>query len=162
MMRAVLPYPLLSLGLLVMWLLLNGLSAGHLLLGTLLALFAAKAMTALQPAKPRIRRWGPLLRLLVIVAGDIVRSNLGVARLVLDRGHRQRTSGFVTIPIDLQDRTALTVLAVIVTSTPGTAWVEYHSASGELMIHVLDLREEQDWVDLIKNRYERLLAEAFE
>ncbi|WP_312797863.1 Na+/H+ antiporter subunit E [Tianweitania sp.] len=162
MMRAVLPYPLLSLGLLVMWLLLNGLSAGHLLLGTLLALFAAKAMTALQPAKPRIRRWSPLLRLLFIVAGDIVRSNLGVARLVLDRGHRHRTSGFVTIPIDLQDRTALTVLAVIVTSTPGTAWVEYHSASGELMIHVLDLREEQDWVDLIKNRYERLLAEAFE
>ncbi|GHD18772.1 Na+/H+ antiporter subunit E [Tianweitania populi] len=162
MMRAVLPYPLLSLGLLVMWLLLNGLSAGHLLLGMFLALLAAKAMTALQPAKPRIRSWAPLLRLFRIVAGDIVRSNIAVAQLVLNRGHRERTSGFVTIPIDLQDRTALTVLAVIVTSTPGTAWVEYHSASGELMIHVLDLREEQDWVDLIKNRYERLLAEAFE
>jgi multicomponent K+:H+ antiporter subunit E len=162
MMRAVLPHPVLSLGLLIMWLLLNGFSAGHLLLGTLLALFAAKAMTALQPAKPRIRSWMPLLRLLGIVARDIVRSNLGVARLVLDRGHRQRTSGFVTIPIDLKDRTALTVLAVIITSTPGTAWVEYHSAGGQLMIHVLDLREEQDWVDLIKNRYERLLMEAFE
>lgn len=162
MMRAILPYPLLSLGLLVMWLLLNGLSAGHLILGLVIAIAAAKAMTALQPAKPRIRAWGPLLHLVVIVAGDIVRSNLAVASLVLNRGHRERTSGFVTIPIDLKDRNALAVLAVIITSTPGTAWVEYHSAGGQLMIHVLDLRDEQDWVDLIKNRYERLLLEAFE
>ena len=162
MIQALLPYPLLSLGLLLMWLLLNGFTPGHFILGSIIALLAAKAMTALEPAKPRIRSWAPLLRLLRIVAGDIVRSNLAVARLVLDRGHRQRTSGFVTIPIDLKDRTALTVLAVILTSTPGTAWVEYHSANGELMIHVLDLRDEQDWVDLIKNRYECLLMEAFE
>lgn len=162
MMRAILPYPLLSLGLLVMWLLLNGLSAGHLILGVVIAIAAAKAMTALQPAKPRIRAWGPLLRLVLIVAGDIVRSNLAVASLVLNRGQRERTSGFVTIPIDLKDRNALAILAVIITSTPGTAWVEYHSAGGRLMIHVLDLRDEQDWVTLIKNRYERLLLEAFE
>lgn len=161
MMRAVLPYPLLSLGLFVMWLLLNGISAGHVVLGAVIALAAAKAMTALQPAKPRIRAWGPLLRLLVIVAGDIVRSNLAVAGLVLRRGHHHRPSGFVTIPIDLKDRTALAVLAVIITSTPGTAWIEYHSANGMLMIHVLDLSDGQDWATFIKNRYERLLVEAF-
>ncbi|MBS9722366.1 Na+/H+ antiporter subunit E [Tianweitania sp. BSSL-BM11] len=162
MMRAVLPYPLLSLGLLVMWLLLNGFSLGHLVLGSIIALLAAKAMTPLEPAKPRIRSWWPLLHLLRIVAGDIVRSNIAVAQLVLDRSHRERVSGFVTIPVDLKDRTALTVLAVIITSTPGTAWVEYHSAAGLMMIHVLDLRDEQEWIDLIKNRYERLLMEAFE
>jgi multicomponent K+:H+ antiporter subunit E len=162
MMRGLLPYPLLSLGLLVMWLLLNGVSVGHVLLGSVIAVAAAKAMTALEPAKPRIRSWMPLLRLVGIVAGDILRSNIAVAQLVLDRGHRERISGFVTIPLDLQDRTALTVLALILTSTPGTAWVEYHSVNGELIIHVFDLRDEQDWVDLIKNRYERLLVEAFE
>jgi multicomponent K+:H+ antiporter subunit E len=162
MMRAILPYPMLSLGLLVMWLLLNGVSAGHVVLGAVIAVLAALAMTALQPSKPRIRNWTPLMRLMGIVAGDIIRSNLAVAQLVLNRGHRERTSGFVTIPLDLKDRTALTILAVIITSTPGTAWVEYHSANGELMIHVLDLRDEQDWVELIKTRYERLLAEAFE
>lgn len=162
MMHAILPYPLLSLGLLVMWLLLNSLSAGHLLLGSVIAILAAKAMTTLQPSKPRIRSFLPLLQLLGIVVGDVVRSNLAVAQLVLNRRHRERTSGFVTIPLDLKDRTALTILAVIITSTPGTAWVEYHSVNGALMIHVLDLIDEQDWVDLIKTRYERLLVEAFE
>ena len=71
-------------------------------------------------------------------------------------------SGFVVIPLDLHDRTGLAVLACIVTSTPGTAWIEYAPDSGVLLIHVLDLVDEAEWVALIKNRYEALLMEIFE
>ncbi len=162
MIRAILPYPLLTLGLILMWLLLNAFTPGHLVLGTVIALFAAKAMTALEPSRPRIRKAGPLLRLFGLLVVDIARSNLAVARLVLQPRANERVSGFVTIPLELKDRTALALLACMVTSTPGTAWVEYHSANGLLMIHVLDLVDKQEWVDLIKNRYERLLLEAFE
>ena len=75
---------------------------------------------------------------------------------------RGRTAGFVAIPLELRDRTGLAVLSCIVTSTPGTAWAEYDSQSGVLLIHVLDLIEEQDWIDLIKTRYEATLQEIFE
>ena len=37
-----------------MWLLLNGLSVGQVLLGGAIAVAASSAMAALQPAKPRI------------------------------------------------------------------------------------------------------------
>ncbi len=73
-----------------------------------------------------------------------------------------RVSGFVAIPLDLRDRTGLAVLSCIVTSTPGTAWVEYDPVSGILLIHVLDLVDKDEWVTLIKNRYEALLMEIFE
>ena len=119
-------------------------------------------MAALQPAKPRLRRWQLIPRLVGIVALDILRSNAAVASIILQGGGRSRVSGFVAIPLDLRDKTGLAVLACIVTSTPGTAWIEYTPDSGILLIHVLDLVDEDEWVALIKNRYEALLMEIFE
>lgn len=161
-MSRLLPYPLLTASLVLMWMLLNSFSLGHLLLGTAIAVLASRAMAALQPSKPRLRRWQLIPRLAGTVAADILRSNLAVAGVILKVRQSNRVSGFVAIPLDLRDRTGLAVLACIVTSTPGTAWVEYDSVSGMLLIHVLDLVEEGEWVDLIKNRYEAMLLEIFE
>ncbi|PWK77026.1 Na+/H+ antiporter subunit E [Aminobacter sp. AP02] len=156
-----LPYPVLTASLVVMWLLLNRFSLGHLILGSIIALGASQAMSALQPAQPRVRRWDMIPRLIWVVFVDICHSNIAVAGIILKGRRRQRDSGFVTIPLELRDRTGLAVLACIVTSTPGTAWLEYHSANGRLLIHVLDLVNEQDWIDTVK-RYESLLMEIFE
>jgi multicomponent K+:H+ antiporter subunit E len=162
-MSRLVPYPLLTLGLLLMWLLLNRFSPGHLLLGTAVAIVAGKAMSALQPAKPRIRRWDLIAQLLGVVLYDIVRSNLAVATLILTGGrHGQRRSGFVEIPLTLRDPTALAILAVIVTATPGTAWMQCDARRGAVLLHVFDLVEEADWISLIKGRYESLLLEIFQ
>jgi multicomponent K+:H+ antiporter subunit E len=161
-MTAVLPYPLLAVALFVMWLLLNGVSTGHVVLGVIVALAASRLMAALQPAKPKLRRWSRIPRLVLLVAADVARSNIVVARIILRGGRGNGTAGFVVIPLELRDRTALAVLACIITSTPGTAWVEYHPGSGRLRIHVLDLVDGQYWIDQIKGRYESLLLEIFE
>ena len=128
-----------------------------------MALVAGKSMSALQPAKPRIRRWDLIPRLFGIVLLDIVRSNLAVAGLILTGGrHGQRRSGFVEIPLELRDPTALAILAVIVTTTPGTAWMEYDARRDAVLLHVFDLVDEAEWIGLIKGRYESLLLEIFE
>ena len=90
---------------------------------------------------------------------DIWRSNIAVARLILRPDHPRRVSGFVVVPLELRNPAGLAILACIVTSTPGTAWVEHNSESNKLLLHVLDLVDEAHWIDLIKNRYERLLLE---
>jgi multicomponent K+:H+ antiporter subunit E len=56
----------------------------------------------------------------------------------------------------------LAALAVIITSTPGTLWVNFDTAKGLLTIHVLDLIDENAWIATIKGRYERRLMEIFE
>ncbi|MDP1838869.1 MAG: Na+/H+ antiporter subunit E [Reyranella sp.] len=158
-MTRLLPYPLLTASLLAMWLLLNGLSLGHVLLGSAIAIAASNVTAALAPAKPRIKRWYLLPKLVAIVVADIWRSNIAVAWLIVRPSHSRRVSGFVVVPLELRHPTGLAILACIVTSTPGTAWVEYDSASNRLLLHVLDLVDEAHWIDLIKNRYERLLLE---
>lgn len=162
-MTRLVPFPVLTASFIVMWLLLTRFSLGHLILGTGVALVAGQAMSALQPSRPRLRRWDLIPRFIAIVMYDIIRSNIAVAQLVLTRGrHGQRHSGFVEIPIDLRDQTGLALLAIVITATPGTAWVQYDAASGRLLIHVFDLIDESGWITLVKSRYEHLLKEIFE
>jgi multicomponent K+:H+ antiporter subunit E len=71
-------------------------------------------------------------------------------------------AGFMTIPLELRSRHGLAILSIIITSTPGTIWVNYDAAKGTLLLHVLDLVDETVWVRTIKGRYERLLMEIFE
>jgi multicomponent K+:H+ antiporter subunit E len=153
---------LLVTALIVMWLLLSpAMSLAQLLLGTLLATLLAGASASLRPVA-RLRGLRHGIALAAVVIGDIARSNIGVARIVLGftRG-RPVNSGFVKIPLSLRDPYGLAVLAAIVTATPGTVWVDFDTASQTLTIHVLDLRDEQEWVVWIKNRYERRLLEIF-
>jgi multicomponent K+:H+ antiporter subunit E len=160
-MSRIVPHPLLTGALILMWLLLNRFSLGHLLLGTAIALVAGRAMAALEPARPRLRRPGLMLRLAGAVSLDILQSNLAVARQIVT-GHRDGRPGLVEVDLELRDPTALAALAVIVTSTPGTAWFDYDAARGRLLLHVIDLVDEDEWRDTINRRYGRLLKEIFE
>ena len=161
-MRRWLPYPLLSAGIFLMWLLLTqSFSAGQILLGAIVALLAGASMARLGWFPARIRSWRALLQLAIIVAMDVIRSNIAVARIAFSPA-RNRHSAFIRLELELRDPQALAVLALILTATPGTAWVQYNRLGGMLLIHVFDLVDEQAWIRLIKTRYERLLLEAFE
>lgn len=158
-----LPFPLLAASLLAMWLLLVGSAGpGALLLGLLLAFLGGRAFLALDPERARLRRPRVALELAWIVLVEVFRSNNAVARIILSPGRRDRTSGFVQVPLDMRDPYGLAALACIVTATPGTVWVEYDSAKSTMLLHVLDLIDEEEWVRIIKDRYERRLMEVFE
>lgn len=160
-MRRWLPYPLLFASLLVMWLLLTqSFSLGQILLGSLVAFAVTHVTASLRPSRSRPRAMGAIIKLFGLVVADVTRSNFAVARIVLFPAG-QRVSGFVRFPVDLRDSFGLTVLALIITATPGTMWVEYNRARAELLVHVLDLVDETEWIRLIKQRYERLLLEIF-
>jgi multicomponent K+:H+ antiporter subunit E len=159
-----LPFPILSLCLLGMWLLLNQtLSPAHIVLGCIIAMVGPWAMSSLEIPKGKVRHPGAIMRLAAMVIADIIRSNIAVARIILTLGRSARKSGFVTIPLELKNPKGLAVLACIITSTPGTIWVNHSNGpGGVLTIHVLDLIDEDVWIRTIKYRYERLLLEIFE
>jgi multicomponent K+:H+ antiporter subunit E len=162
-MRRWLPFPLLTAALLALWLLLTGsVAPGAIVLGSVLAFGAGRALTALDPPKSRFRRPRAALRLALVVLAEIVRSNNAVARIILRPVARHRRSGFVRIPLDMRAPYGLAALACIITATPGTLWVEYDSADNTMLLHVLDLIDEEEWVRIIKDRYETRLMEIFE
>ncbi|AVT76895.1 Na+/H+ antiporter subunit E [Rhodopseudomonas palustris] len=162
-MNRVLPFPLISLCMLAMWLWLSqSIALGPILLGSLFALIGGWLLSLLQSDSDRVRNPGAIIRLTGLVLIDVVRSNIAVASIILGGQRDNITSGFVDIPLDLRSRQGLAVLACIITSTPGTLWVNFTRETGVLQLHVLDLVDESEWVERIKGRYERLLLEIFE
>jgi multicomponent K+:H+ antiporter subunit E len=136
---------------------------GSIVFGVVLALALAWASVTLRPLRPRMRRPFAAFGLLATVVLDIVRSNFAVARVVLGlvRGREVR-AGFVDIPLDLRDPHGLASLAAIITSTPGTVWADLTPDGKTLTLHVLDLRDEAEWIRWIKTRYEQPLMRIFE
>lgn len=147
----------------VLWLLLNiSLSPAQALLGAMVTIGLVLGLDRLRPVPPRVRAPAAIARLVGRAMVDIVRSNFAVARIVLDKDRRRRIrSGFVDVPLDVRDPHALAVLAMIVTSTPGTVWAGLAPDGASLTLHVLDLRDEAQVIRIIKQRYEQLLLEIF-
>jgi multicomponent K+:H+ antiporter subunit E len=156
--------PILVVGLTALWLLLNQTFApAQIVLGAVLAIALAWSASSLRPLRARLQRLDVAAVLVLVVIKDILRSNIAVARVVLDFGSgRKVRSGFVQIPLDLRNPHGLAALAAIVTSTPGTVWAGLSPAGDTLTLHVLDLKDEADWIHLIKHHYEQPLMRIFE
>lgn len=161
-MRAWYPYPLFSIALFFMWLLLNqSVAPGSIVVGVFLSTVLAWVMVKLQPAQSRLRRLGLMAGFVLAVAADVIRSNVAVAGIILRPRGRPANTGFMNVDVDLENETALALLACILTATPGTAWLEYDRRGKSLLLHVLDIDNEDLWRRTVK-RYEAGLKEILE
>ena len=162
-MKRWLPSPTLSLALFVVWVLLNqSLHAGTLLLAALLAVGVPLLTRSLRPAHVAARRPLMALRLTGLVLHDLLVSARDVSRLLLTRRTRDINSHFVQVPLDMRDPNGLAVLAMIFCLTPGTAWAELSRDGSQLSVHMFDLQDDRQFIDMVKSRYERPLMEIFE
>lgn len=162
-MKHIFPYPLLSLVIFTLWLVLAGTySTASLTFSALLGIFVPQLLRILRPEPVRIKSLSAALKLTGLVLCDIIRSNIAVTSIIFGRKKHARSSGFVHIPLTMKSHHGLAVLSIIVTSTPGTLWVQYDSRKKILLLHVLDLVDKDEWIKLIQSRYERFLIEIFE
>ena len=160
-MMRVLPAPLVSAALFVLWLVLNGsVSAGHVVLAAMLAIVVPILSAPLRPLPVRVRRPGVALRLIAVVAYDVVVSNIEVGVRVLHR--RPPRGAFVRIPLELHDANGIAALALITTIVPGTVWSELAHDRSAFLLHVFDLADDAEFVAYFKRRYERPLIEIFQ
>ena len=161
-MRRLLPHPLLSVTLALLWLLLvNQLSAGHVVLGALLGWLIPFATSAFWLEPVRIRHPLSLLRFLGILILDIVQGSFQVAYLIL-RGPARLRPVFVEVPLALETPLAISLLANTISLTPGTVSALLIGDRRTLIVHALDTDDGDALVRKIKQRYEAPLKKIFE
>jgi multicomponent K+:H+ antiporter subunit E len=168
-----LPTPYRSLLLFIVWLLLNNsVSMGHIVLATILAIIIPIATSPFRTEQPLILKPGIAFQHFLLVLYDIITANMQVAILILGP-NKKLSPGFVKVPLDLTQTLPITILASTVSLTPGTVsaevypWVESLSKGEEpkerfLLIHVLNLEDEEALIKTIKDRYEAPLKEIFQ
>lgn len=163
MLKKLIPHPLLSLTLTVVWLMLvNTFSLGNLLLGGVLGLLIPVLTAPYWPGRPNVRGPFKMIEYVLIVIWDIVVANIEVALLILFKPNRDLKSAWVTVPLDLRSPEAITVLAGTITMTPGTVSAMLSSCGTSILVHCLHTDDPEAVRDEIKNRYERRLKEIFQ
>lgn len=157
-----LPMPLHSLLLFVVWLLLNNTVApGHLVLAAFLALTIPLISSGMQSPQPSFHHPLLTIRYVLMVLGDIIVANFEVALLVLGPS-KKLTPGFIAVPLTIKHELPITILASSVSLTPGTVSAEISEDKQWLYVHVLHLKNKDELIALIKQRYEQPLLEIFE
>ena len=161
-MRRLLPHPILSLMLVVIWLLLaNQMSPGQVLLGALLGWMIPLYTARFWPDEVNIRRPLVLLRFLGVLLYDILVANFSVARLIL--GHADRIEpAFIEMRLELRTEVAISLLANTISLTPGTVSTFLSADHRTLVIHGLHTKDPAAVIDAIRKRYEQPIKEVFE
>lgn len=160
--RSWLPTPLLSILLLIVWLLMvRSIAFGHFLLGGALAVAIPLVTHRFWDTQPHVKKPVLLLRFALRVLGDIVTANLQVAWLILNPWRRMRPH-FIEYPLMLENRFTITLLANTISLTPGTVSANLRLDGRSLLIHALDVEDDDALVATIRERYERPLKEIYE
>lgn len=154
-----LPHPVTSLSLLLVWLVLHDTTApGHVLLGAVLAIAIPLFTKRFWADAVAVRRPWLWIKLGTRVLADMFIANFTVARRVIGPTEVLRPA-FVQVPLAAQSDMAITVLASVVSLTPGTVSADLEPDRRHLLVHVLDLEDEAALIATIKTRYEALIRE---
>lgn len=160
--RRLIPHPTTSVVLWAVWLLLaRSVAPGTLILGAVLGFVIPLLTSEFWPEQPRIHRMGALLRFLPVFMWDVLVANLKVAWLIVNVFRKLRPR-WIVIPLELKDPYAITTLANVISLTPGTVSAEVGPGRETLLVHSLDVDDEQEAIDFIKRRYEAPIREIFE
>lgn len=160
--RSWLPTPVLSLLLLGVWLLLaRSYAPGQIVLGGILAIIIPLVTYRFWDTTLRIKKPWVLLRFILRVLKDIVVANFEVAYLVANPW-RRLTPHFIEYPLMLEERFTITLLASTISLTPGTVSANLRLDGKSLLIHALDVDDEEELIRQIHERYERPLKEIYE
>lgn len=150
-----LPHPLLTLMLIGLWMaLVNSLSIGGLLVGTILGVLIPVYTAHFWPDRPLIRRPWMIFSLIAILLFDVVVANLQVAFLIVFRSSKQLRSRWIVVPLDVSSAEGIAALAGTITLTPGTVSSDLSADGKSLLVHCLDIESEDEVVRRIKDRYE--------
>jgi multicomponent K+:H+ antiporter subunit E len=162
MQRRIFPFPLLSLTLAIIWVLLvNHIGVGTVVMAGLLGTAIPLATRKWWPDRAVIKRPLALAAYAVLVLWDVIVANFQVARIVLFFPSSAIRSAWIRVPLDITAPEAITILAGTITMTPGTLTADLSSCGRALLIHALHAPDPDGVAADIKSRYETRLQRIF-
>lgn len=91
----------------------------------------------------------------------LIQANLRVAYEVITPPHTMRPA-IIAIPLDVKTDTAITLLANLITLTPGTLSLDVSADRKELYVHTMFVDDVEQFRREIKDGFERRVLEVFQ
>lgn len=156
----ILPHPFVSVIVAISWLMLNhSAEFFDILVACLLGLVIPKLIQPFIVRTPNIH-WDLAIKLAFVVLWDIIVCNVRVAKQVLGPTEKLHPKWY-RVPLDTDHEQVNSLLAMIITTTPGTVSAGIDQERGDILVHSISTDDpEADILD-IKNRYEAPLMAIF-
>lgn len=140
------------------WVLLTGeVTAANVLVGFILGAIAVQIATPLRAGKTSYpRKFWYASEFSLYFAWQIMVANLKVAYDVLTPTHYMRP-GVVAVPLDVKSDLEITMLANLITLTPGTLTLDVSDDRSVLYVHVMHLGDMDEFRSEVKHGLERRL-----
>lgn len=155
------PHPLVSVIVGLSWIMLaHSVSADNILIAVIMAILIPRLVQPFITRTPHIH-WRQAIHLFFVVLWDIVVSNIRVAKLVLGPTDRLHPKWY-RVPLETQHEQVNSILAMIITTTPGTVSAGIDQERGDILVHSLSTDNEEMDIQDIKSRYEAPLMAIFD
>lgn len=89
---------------------------------------------------------------------EMVKANIQVAIEVITPTHNMKP-GIVSVPLDAKTDVEITFLANLITLTPGTLSLDVSTDRSVLYVHSMYVHDKQEFIDDIKNGFEKRLLD---
>ena len=144
------------------WVAVTGeVSVANLLEGAVLAGLLVLLLRVPLRRRFRLEKVPKALGLLLYFLKEILLSNAAVARSLLSPVS-SLSPGIVAVPLDLKSDAGITVLANLITLTPGTLSLDVSPDRKTLFVHALHVEDPDAFRREVKEGFERRVKEVFE
>ena len=156
-----LPHPFVSVIVALSWIMLaHSLDSATVFMALLLGILIPRMVKPFITRTPDIN-WPLAVKLFFVVLWDIIICNIQVAKLVLGPPHKLHPKWF-RVPLETQHEQVNVLLALIITTTPGTVTAGIDDDRGDILVHALSTDNAEIDIIEIKNRYEKALMAIFD
>ncbi|RRR69916.1 MAG: cation transporter [Candidatus Viridilinea halotolerans] len=101
-----------------------------------------------------------IIKFINFAVWSILKANIDVARILL-RPRLNINPGIIAIPLEVRSEVGITVLANLITLTPGTVSMDVSADRSTLYVHCIDIQDADALRDDIKENFERRVLELF-
>lgn len=137
----------------------NSFTASHFFFGYvvgILILFILRKFLIVDFYMDRV--WA-LVKLLFLFFVELVKSNIDVIKIILSPKLKNKT-GIVAVETRLDSKLEITLLAGLISLTPGTISMDFSDNGKTIYIHSLDIPDKEKMIEQIHNTFERAIMEV--
>lgn len=141
-----------------MFLSANFTTAGFMI-GYLLGIVLLIVMRKFFQSRLYLGRIWSIIKLFILFIKELILANIQVLKIVLSPKMNMQPA-FFAMPTELTKEWEISLLASLITLTPGTVVVHVSDNAKILYVHAIDIKDVNDTIYAIKNSFEKAILEV--
>ncbi|SFD56396.1 multisubunit sodium/proton antiporter, MrpE subunit [Lentibacillus persicus] len=144
----------------IMWMFLSeSYTLPSFITGYLIGIFLLLLLNRFIPDTFYLRRFYKILALVYLFIKELITSNIDIVKLVYQR-KPEFEPGIFALPTDLKSNWEITLLANLISLTPGTLSVAVSQDNTHLYIHAMNIDDIDETINYIKSTFENAIMEV--